>query len=60
MFYFELARNNGIKNLKNPSWQKVVNREYDQWKIPVTRIDTAGKTITESIEDLIKGLELNL
>jgi len=52
------SRDNGIKNLKNPTWEQVVNRDYHEWNQPRILIDTSGKTVDESFADLLKILDL--
>jgi len=47
-----------VENLQLPSWQQVQNRHYDKWEEAVIRIDTFAKTPSESLEELIKKLEL--
>lgn len=48
---------NGIENLENPNWEKVLNREYDEWTTPVLRIDTAGREIDDCVEELIREIK---
>ncbi|MBA5761034.1 AAA family ATPase [Vibrio sp. 404] len=45
-----------VANLKLPTWQDVVKREYHPWQTPVVRIDTAGKSIQSSINELRQKL----
>jgi predicted kinase len=46
------ARTTDINGLKLPCWNEVVNREYDLWTGDHLVLDTAGRTIDESISDL--------
>ncbi len=49
-----------VTNLVLPSWQQVVDREYHPWNsnsINLVKIDTAGKSIQESIEELLQLLK---
>ncbi len=50
------TRKTDICNLKLPTWQDVVNREYDPWTGDRLIIDTAGQNITESVITLIQAL----
>ena len=50
------TRDNGIENLKNPTWEKILNREYHDWDSPVLRVDTAGKSIEEAADELLKKI----
>jgi len=47
------SRENGIEKLKNPTWEQVINREYEKWETPVLRIDTSGKSIEDCVEELL-------
>ena len=40
-----------------PDWQKVASREYEPYKTPHITIDTAGKSIDDSIKELLKKLQ---
>lgn len=42
-----------VASLKLPTWQEVVEREYQPWQTPVVRIDTAGKSIPSSVNELL-------
>ncbi|AJI75266.1 ATPase associated with various cellular activities family protein [Francisella philomiragia subsp. philomiragia ATCC 25015] len=42
---------------KYPTWQDVVNRNYQSWKEDIIRIDTAETDIIESFNILINQLE---
>lgn len=46
-------RNYDIKNLKLPTWEDVEKREYDKWDAERLIIDTAHKSIEESISELM-------
>jgi predicted kinase len=43
----------GVKNLKLPTWEQVINRDYHQWNMQRIQIDTAGKSIQECLEELL-------
>jgi predicted kinase len=42
-----------VKNLQLPSWNKIQNLKYEQWEDSVITVDTGGKTIEESLDELI-------
>lgn len=48
-----------IENLQLPSWQQVQNRHYEPWQDRVIRIDTFGKTPSESLQELVEILAGN-
>ena len=45
-----------IEMLKLPTWQDVLDREYDPWSGDRLIIDTAGQTISESVAILLQQL----
>ena len=45
-----------IPGLKPTSWKCVEDREYHPWTSDRIVIDTAGKTIAESVQDLLSAL----
>lgn len=49
-------RDIGIKNLTPPTWEQVMNRDYHPWEMTCIRIDTAGKSILESLRELMDAL----
>jgi predicted kinase len=52
------TRDSGIPGLKAPTWNGVINRDYQPWKEDRIQIDTSGKTIEQSFEELIQNKEL--
>jgi predicted kinase len=42
-----------------PSWKQVIEREYDPWAEDIIRIDTSGKSINESFNDLLAKFKLS-
>lgn len=46
-------RNSEIPELQLPSWQQVICREYHPWDSDRITIDTASKSIAESLEELL-------
>ena len=45
-----------IEELKLPAWQDVVDREYENWDTPHIVIDTASKTVRETVAELLARL----
>lgn len=52
------ARTSDIPSLSLPSWQAVVRRDYHDWTVERTIMDTAGLTETESAENLLGILSM--
>lgn len=50
------SRTSDIKNLTPPTWQDVLDRDYEPWKTPNITIDTAKKTIEAATQELINKL----
>ena len=46
------ARSVDIEGLVAPSWQKVIERDYESWDRPHVVINTAGRTPAESLAEL--------
>lgn len=46
-----------IENLKSPSWEDIISREYHKWEQEIIVIDTAHKTVEESECELIQKIE---
>ena len=51
------TRTTDIDGLKLPDWKEVVNRKYEVWAGDHFVLDTAGRTVDESISDLYARLE---
>jgi len=51
-------RINDIDGLNLPSWQAVVDREYEQWESERVRVDTAFRKPEESITELLGKLNI--
>lgn len=51
------TRNVKIEGLKLPTWEEVKNRDYHEWTDPRIVIDTAGKAVDESLDQLISELK---
>jgi predicted kinase len=50
------ARSADIPGLKLPTWEKVISREYEPWERKHIVIDTAGRSVAESVEELREAL----
>jgi predicted kinase len=50
------TRSAGIKGLRLPSWEEVISREYEPWKREHIIIDTAGRSVAESVQELREAL----
>lgn len=48
------TRESDILGLKQPSWQKVLERDYEAWTSAHIVLDTAGKTIDSSMQELLE------
>ncbi len=51
------TRKSDIQNLKLPTWKDLEKIKYDTWKNEQIIIDTANKSITETIKELIKRID---
>lgn len=54
------SRVSSIPGLKLPTWEEVQKRDYQPWVGERLKIDTAGKSIDESLSELIEILEKHL
>lgn len=52
------SRVNDIDGFILPDWSSVLERSYQEWTTPIIRIDTAGKTVEESIKELITKISV--
>ena len=52
------TRDGGSEGLYIPSWTEVQNREYEPWQSDRTVVDTAGKTVDESFDELMTLLSV--
>jgi predicted kinase len=50
------TRRSDIEELKLPAWQDVIEREYENWDRPHIVIDTAAKTVKETVTELLARL----
>lgn len=53
-------RSTDIPGLRLPTWNEVVNRDYEQWDTEHIVIDTANQTVEQSITALQQALALTL
>jgi predicted kinase len=51
------SRVSDIAGLKMPTWEEVLAREYDAWQVDRIIVDTAGRSVDESLKALITRLE---
>jgi predicted kinase len=51
-------RETEIENLKLPTWEDIMKREYESWEEEHIIIDTAHKTIEECTKELIEKINL--
>ncbi len=47
-------RKSDIPGLELPDWEQVMDREYEPWSRKPLVVDTAGRTIDESVSDLLR------
>jgi predicted kinase len=52
------ARSADIRGLSLPTWEKVISREYEPWEREHIVIDTAGRSVGESMEELRSALPM--
>lgn len=50
------TRSTDIEGLNQPTWQDVVDRDYEPWGEDHMVIDTAGKSVTECVDELLAHL----
>jgi len=53
-------RANDIDGLVLPSWNEIENRRYEEWKDKVIRIDTAQRSQSESIGELLEEIKTGI
>ncbi|MDR1019246.1 MAG: AAA family ATPase [Synergistaceae bacterium] len=49
-------RRNEIANLKLPTWEEIIKREYDLWEEEHIIIDTPNKTVEECTKELMEKI----
>ena len=52
------TRTADIKDLRLPTWEEVVSREYEPWNEEVLVIDTAKVSLDEAIEKILSSLHV--
>ncbi len=50
------TRTTDIKGLNQPTWQDVVDRDYEPWDEDHVVIDTAGRPVSECVDELLDCL----
>lgn len=50
------TRRADVSGLTLPDWAAVMNREYHDWTVERTVVDTAGRTESESLQDLMNRI----
>ena len=50
------SRVSDIRGLNLPSWQEVLDRQYDLWNRPLIVIDTARRTVSEAVSHVVEVL----
>lgn len=50
------TRSTAVLNLKLPTWEQIQNREYHPWESEHIVIDTAQKTLSRVVEQLVNTL----
>jgi predicted kinase len=50
------TRSSDIRGLRLPTWEKVISREYEPWLRERIVIDTAGRSVPESVAELREAL----
>lgn len=51
-------RKSTVPNLKLPTWQKVISREYHIWNCPHHIIETSNRDIDECFNELVNKLDI--
>ena len=47
-----------IPNLRLPSWQEVVDRQYESWREANVRIDTADSSVEAAVDAILRQLAI--
>jgi predicted kinase len=50
------TRSSDIRGLSLPSWEEVISREYEPWQRQHIIIDTAGRSVAQSVAELREAL----
>jgi predicted kinase len=50
------TRSADISGLRLPTWEEVISREYEPWERKHIVIDTAGRSVAESVQELREAL----
>lgn len=54
------SRKNEIYGLVPPTWKDVIEREYHTWTVPILTIDTANRSISDCMEELLIKIDQTL
>ncbi len=49
-------RKTDIPNLVLPTWKEVLNRDYQEWEMERTQIDTAGRSVADCMNELMNSI----
>jgi predicted kinase len=52
------ARESTIAGLELPSWEEIIKREYHAWRGERLEVDTAGKSVSDCMRELLQGIDL--
>ncbi len=50
------SRSSNIPGLTLPTWQQVIEREYEPWETEPVVVDTAGQSVEQSIAAMLEAL----
>ena len=50
------TRRSDIEELKLPEWQDIIDRKYENWNRPHIVVDTASRTVRETVAELLARL----
>jgi predicted kinase len=51
------TRSADISGLRLPTWEQVISREYEPWERKHIIIDTAGRSVADSVQELREALQ---
>jgi predicted kinase len=54
------SRSTTVPGLRDPTWKEVQEREYQPWGQDRILLDTSGKSIDTSFEELLSNLKISL
>ncbi|OZE82224.1 adenylyl-sulfate kinase [Rhodococcus sp. 15-649-1-2] len=53
------TRDVGIPGLAVPTWADIQDRDYEPWTSPHHVLDTAGQSVEESVEQVLRWIDVN-